>query len=477
MSRWTFAKSAAGRLSAVIAVGAIAGMVIGGTATAATPAGGPNACSATQIQLAAGLTLRTVALSGGPVKDTGGADMGIVKSDGDMMVVSPDGRFIYWVNEVNTGGQVLRTDVASGETVLIAQSGIIEVDADGKQILDGGSPANGWRRLDPIRWMPNGWLMIGEEATAGRNYAVNPVTGDFHALDATGWFEHEGIVLTADGTLYEGDESRGGGLWKFVPSNADYTAGKLSYLLKDGSWKEVSDPKRAQATQLADSSAAGFQRIEDMEIGPDGYIYGTETEFNVDGQLWHGGRVFRFKPGTTTTVETFVAGGAGFAIGAFQYPDNIVFDNKGNLLIAEDIPDDSANPPTNPATKQFNNQQDDLWLVTPSKQTLRLGSLANSPKATPCQNEWTGFAFSADYSTLYVHQQHAADSPLLALGNYQAAIAGFGGSGSAPLPPNTGSSEGAANSAGRGEVLAGLGLLIVAVAVSGGWKVARRGRS
>lgn len=438
MSRMNRVRQVGLGLSLVLATGVAGTVAATGAAGAASPAGGPNTCSATQIQLAAGLTLRTVAVASGPVKDTGGADMGIVKPDGDMMVTSPDGRYLFWVNEVNTGGQVLRTDTASGDTVLIAQSGIIEVDAKDQPILDGGTPANGWRRLDPIRWMPNGWLLVGEEATAGRNYAVNPVTGDFHALDATGWFEHEGVVFAPDGTLYQGDESRGGGLWKFVPSNADYTAGKLSYLLKDGTWKEVSDPKTAQATQLADSAAAGFQRIEDMEFGPDGYVYGTETEFNVDGQLWHGGRVFRFKPGPTTAVETFVAGGAGFAIGSFQYPDNIVFDNKGNLIIAEDIPDDSVTPPTNPATKQFNNQQDDLWLVTPSKQTFRLGSLANSPKATPCQNEWTGFAFSPDYGTLYVHQQHAADSPILALGNYQAATAGLGGS--APLPPNTGDS-------------------------------------
>lgn len=442
MSSWNRARRMGLGLAFITAAGGLSGLAALGVAGAASPAGGPNTCSATQIQLAAGLTVRTVAVASGPVKDMGGADMGIVKPDGDMMVTSPDGRYLYWVNEVNTGGQVLRTDTASGDTVLIAQSGIIEVDAKGQPILDGGAPANGWRRLDPIRWMPNGWLLIGEEATAGRNYAVNPVTGDFHALDATGWFEHEGVVFTPDGTLYQGDESRGGGLWKFVPSNADYTAGKLSYLLKDGTWKEVTDPKTAQATQLADTAAAGFQRIEDMEIGPDGYVYGTETEFNVDGQLWHGGRVFRFKPGATTTVETFVAGGAGFTIGSFQYPDNIVFDNKGNLIIAEDIPDDSANPPTNPATKQFNNQQDDLWLVTAGKQTFRLGSLANSPKANPCQNEWSGFAFSPDYSTLYVHQQHAADSPILALGNYQAATSGLGSAsgGSAPLPPNTGDS-------------------------------------
>jgi hypothetical protein len=471
MSRLRSAKVAAGQFSAVLVAGGLAALGLINTAGAASPAGGPNTCSATQIQVAAGLSLRTVAVSGGPAKDTAGLDLGTLKGEGDMMVPSPDGRFIYSVTESTSGGQLQRVDTVTGETVVVAQSGIIEVDADGKQLLDGTAPAIGWRRLDPVKWMPNGWLLIGEEADDGRNYAVNTVTGDFHALDATGWFEHEGIAFAPDGTLYQGDETRGGGLWKFVPSNPDYTAGTLSYLLKDGTWKEVTDPKTAQATQLADSSSAGFQRIEDMEFGPDGWVYGTETEFNVDGQLWHGGRVFRFKPGASSTVETFIAGGSGFAIGAFQYPDNIAFDNKGNLVITEDVPDDTKPVPTDPATKQFNNQQDDLWLVTPGKQTFRLGSLANSPKANPCQNEWTGPVFSPDYSTLYVHQQHAAVSPLLALGNYQSAIAGLGGS--APLPPNTGDSVSAIG-AHNTSVLPAVGLLILAIGGGATIVVARK---
>lgn len=44
-----------------------------------------------------------------------------------------------------------------------------------------------------------------------------------------------------------------------------------------------------------------------------------------------------------------------------QFPDNIAFDGSGNLWVHEDIADDTAAVPTNIHSKQYRNQQDELY--------------------------------------------------------------------------------------------------------------------
>jgi secreted PhoX family phosphatase len=113
-----------------------------------------------------------------------------------------------------------------------------------------------------------------------------------------------------------------------------------------------------------------------------------------------------------------------------QFPDNIAFDEEGNLWVHEDIPDGATFPASGvDVSKQVRDQQDELYVyklnlkgdaIKPNKNTTGPGvsggykaaDMRNSPSAKPCENEFTGGILRG--KTLYINQQHA-DNPTLAV--------------------------------------------------------------
>jgi hypothetical protein len=96
--------------------------------------------------------------------------------------------------------------------------------------------------------------------------------------------------------------------------------------------------------------------------------------------------------------------------------------------VQEDIPDSAAFPASGiDVSKQMRNQQDEMYVyvlnkkgdaIKPNPSTAgpavsggyKAADMRNSPKATPCENEFSGGIFRGD--TLYINQMHADNATL-----------------------------------------------------------------
>ncbi|WP_406683741.1 DUF839 domain-containing protein [Seonamhaeicola sp. MEBiC1930] len=247
----------------------------------------------------------------------------------------------------------------------------------------------------------------------GWNIEINPATKTVLGKHwAMGNFKHENVAIHSNNrTVYQGaDDTVGHGfLYKFVATNAqDLSAGNL-YVFKGsksgtGSWILINDSSNAahqlpahQNNTNALSLAAGateFEGIEDVEIGPNGWIY-----FAVKGSPDQ--RVYRFtdsdaleSTASTVTMETFVGGmnydiNDGTSTTSVAWGggnDNLAFDGDGNLWVLQD---------DNSGAKQFY-----IWVV-------KSGHTQASPKVelfgiTPHDAEPTGITFTPDYKYLFM---------------------------------------------------------------------------
>lgn len=245
-----------------------------------------------------------------------------------------------------------------------------------------------------------GW-QIEIDVTTGKIMDYNN-DGTPDKLYELGNFSHENIVVANDGSVaYEGaDMGSNGYVYKFVPNVAkNLSIGNL-YVLKlnnddltqanAGQWVQIpnkSPEERNNTVALAEAAGAtNFNGVEDVEIGPDGFMYFTAKGTD---------RVYRFMEGNTVTdvaafnihidnVDYDIDGAAT----TFQDPDNLAFDNQGNLYIMQD---------------GGNNY---IWVTGPkhSLQNPDIRIFAN----TPSGSESTGMTFSPDGNFMFVSIQHPA---------------------------------------------------------------------
>jgi secreted PhoX family phosphatase len=147
-------------------------------------------------------------------------------------------------------------------------------------------------------------------------------------------------------------------------------------------------------------------------------------------ELSAGDRTTRLTPMIEVNDPKYATQDEAKAQQGLQFPDNIAFDNEGNLWVHEDIPDGSATvfPSSGiDVSKQTRDQQDELYVFVLNKKGdaikanpsttgpaisggYKAADMRTSPAATPCQNEFTGGIFKGD--TLYINQQHAENSTL-----------------------------------------------------------------
>jgi hypothetical protein len=137
--------------------------------------------------------------------------------------------------------------------------------------------------------------------------------------------------------------------------------------------------------------ATKFGGIEDVEIGPDGFVYFTEKNL---GDIWR----FKDNGSTISNLEKYVTP-ANFQIvtdqGLVTEPyltgnDNLAFDSEGNLWVLQD------------------GGFDHIWVVRP-------GHTAANPKVelfatTPTGCEPTGITFSPDYKYLFISMQNPSST-------------------------------------------------------------------
>ncbi|HEX8462501.1 MAG TPA: alkaline phosphatase PhoX [Segetibacter sp.] len=245
-----------------------------------------------------------------------------------------------------------------------------------------------------------GWVIEIDPAT--RTVINQDAAGGVDKLWAMGRQAHENVAIKSDASVayWGGDNIDNGFMYKFVPATAGNFSAGLLYVLETnaalgtGTWKPVANTTRADRNNtIGLSNAAGaynFQRIEDVEIGPDGKVYFASTAT---------GRVYRFTDAGTTVsnLQVFVESGnydvdgtGPFAPVKFEWPDNLAFDGEGNLWVLQDGGDNH------------------IWVVSPTHTTAvpAIKVFGN----TPAGSEPTGITFSPDYRFMFISIQHPSAS-------------------------------------------------------------------
>lgn len=151
---------------------------------------------------------------------------------------------------------------------------------------------------------------------------------------ALGRFSHESAQVVGDRTVYLTEDFSPGIFARFTASRPrDLSAGKLeAYDAAQRRWVPVRDPLNANRSARA-AGATGFHRLEDVKLGPDGWVYVAETGYGAEDPY---GRVWRYDP--RSLRKELVVEGDGVRL---ANPDNLLFDAKGRLLICEDQSDDN----------------------------------------------------------------------------------------------------------------------------------------
>ncbi|MCA0933333.1 PhoX family protein [Lutimonas saemankumensis] len=257
-----------------------------------------------------------------------------------------------------------------------------------------------------------GWAVEIDPAT---KKIINQKGGreDKDKLWAMGNFKHENAVIRADlRTVYQGadaayignDPANGGDgyLFKFIASNPkDLSDGDL-YVYKgdkmtNHAWvKLANDTQEDQNSTLAQCKALDatpFGGIEDVEISPkDSLIYFAVKRESI-GDINLKGVVYRFKDSDAgiKDFEIYVGGNSIYdGVEWGKGNDNLVFDDLGNLWVAQDGGDNH------------------IWVV-------EYGHSQNNPKVkifarTPLGSEPTGLTFTPDHKYIFMSIQHPKSS-------------------------------------------------------------------
>ena len=216
-----------------------------------------------------------------------------------------------------------------------------------------------------------------------------------------GNFKHENVVIHHNRrTVYEGADSKPGYLYKFVANRENDLSSGALFVYKGskngtGKWIRIKNDspadRNATLAQSKRVNATVFLGIEDVEIGPDGWVY-----FTVKGE----GRVYRFQDSDpiygalVLKMETYVGGRTYDVVhpkGVSKVDwglgnDNLAFDGEGNLWVMQD------------GGKNY------IWVV--GKHHSQENPDVKIFGRTPIGSEPTGITFSPDYRFLFMSIQH-----------------------------------------------------------------------
>lgn len=269
-----------------------------------------------------------------------------------------------------------------------------------------------------------GWLQTSPEPTENYGWVVevDPRTKKSEKIIPLGRFAHEcaTVGLTNDGypVVYTGDDSENEFLYKFISTKKDSLKEGTLYVadVKKGEWRSLSmedSPilkekfkdqtevyiRAREAARLL--KASPLDRPEDIQIDPlTGAVFVTLTNNKPKGNF-HGSIlkiVEKDKADLNFKSSTFRAGGTR---SGFSCPDNLAFDQNGNLWMTSDISGGSIGK--SPYKKFGNNG---LFVIP------RRGGLAGKVikmGSAPNDAEFTGPYFSPDQKTLFLAVQHPGE--------------------------------------------------------------------
>lgn len=318
----------------------------------------------------------------------------------DMLTLNESGpdanRYVYRTHEVGSNGAVTRTDLVTGQTIVVAQ-------------------AQHYEALDGIVWTPWGTLLFAEErivasfrdpqvpdAVGGLVYEYDPATGISTPRPALGARSHEGLRFDRNGNLYGISESTpgvngSGAIYKFVPTRrGDLSDGQL-YALKVRDAASREGPAQwvrlnSEAARINSDAAAialgatGWGRPEDIEFVPTRVGGSAETMYvtSTSERL-----VLRIdlRSGNEALVSNFVK--EGINVTGLDNPDNLEVDGNGNIYIIED------------------NGPGDIWLAKNDGRPRVAKDVVLFASLTDCSAEPTGMYFAPGGLKFWVHVQHA----------------------------------------------------------------------
>jgi secreted PhoX family phosphatase len=233
---------------------------------------------------------------------------------------------------------------------------------------------------------------------------------------ALGRFRHENVAIRVlnDGTViaYMGDDKRDSCVFKFVAdrklgkdraSNLGILEAGTLYAADFGNGRWLRLPATEEA--LADAAktalklgATPVDRPEDLEIHPiDGSVFIAMTNNALHGNFH--GHIVRLVDGDAASHETFEW--SVFATGGpqsgFSSPDNLLFDERGNLYMCTDVSDDVVGR----GIYRFlgNNS---LFLLPNDYEGGKIYRLASGP----VECELTGPCWTPDGTTMFLSVQH-----------------------------------------------------------------------
>ncbi len=287
-----------------------------------------------------------------------------------------------------------------------------EVERNGKPLKE--SSAYGWEQFQKRDARHYGWVV-----------EVNPRTGSAKKLVALGRFCHEGatVVTTRSGRLavYMGDDAEDRCLYKFLSDKPGSLETGTLYVAdtKNGRWlalDRLKDPRLKKEftsqtdllihARLAAEIVGGTQlhRPEDIAVDPlTGAVFVALTNSAKRNDPF--GSIVRLaeKKGDSLALEfeyaTFAAGGrqTGFAS-----PDNLEFDQKGNLWMTSDISGKIMNQ--GEYSTFANNGL--FYIPTQGPVAGKCFQVASAPRDA----EMTGPCFAPDRETLFLSIQHPGET-------------------------------------------------------------------
>lgn len=245
---------------------------------------------------------------------------------------------------------------------------------------------------------------------------------------ALGSKSHEGLRFDREGNFYGIAEANPGGIFRFVPDHVgDLSAGTLQVLVTEnghdgaGTWADIDDAAagvNAQAAAIA-MGGNGYNRPEDVETGES-----TGVDRNNGGNTLYVAitgtdEVLAVDLSDTDAPFAYVYVVAGGNVSAaFDSPDNLALDRRGNLAIAEDVSEPVAG--------------DDIWIAEPSsggEGPLPASTVGRFASLKDCGGEPTGiyfaltgtsrhtrqgpFASFVNDRSLFVNRQHSLDGTTL----------------------------------------------------------------
>ncbi len=282
-----------------------------------------------------------------------------------------------------------------------------------KKVWTAGSKGQMW--TDHFKYPPEhyGWVV-----------EVNPLTGEAKKLISMGRFAHESAttILAKDGrcVVYSGDDKADECLYKFISAKpgsleqgelfvADTKLGIWKSLKLEGN-KALKDIFSDQTEVLIHAREASrilggtpLDRPEDIEIDPKTKaVYVALTGNRKNGNPY--GSILKIEEKNQDplalefSASQFVAGGPETGLSS---PDNLCFDQKGNLWVTNDMSPSVIN---NGDFEKFGNNG--LFVIPLSGPSA---GVVHQVASAPVRAEFTGPFFSPDGKTLFLSVQHPGE--------------------------------------------------------------------